>query len=139
MPRKASVVEVKRNGGGAFHPFHREESGGKANGSASKAPSSTAVASTSSTVGAAIGGNGGSKEKEEKDGQTQRKQRRCWSQELHKRFLQALQQLGGPDCEYSIFKPSFICFCDFDEIVVFRSELWSLLFQQLRQSKSGSS
>ncbi|GAU23524.1 hypothetical protein TSUD_40030, partial [Trifolium subterraneum] len=31
-------------------------------------------------------------EKEEK-----RKQRRCWSQDLHKRFLQALQQLGGAD------------------------------------------
>ncbi|PHT71219.1 hypothetical protein T459_26323, partial [Capsicum annuum] len=31
--------------------------------------------------------------KKEKDGQ--RKQRRCWSPELHRRFLQALQQLGG--------------------------------------------
>lgn len=27
--------------------------------------------------------------------QTSRKQRRCWSQELHRRFVNALQQLGG--------------------------------------------
>ena len=27
--------------------------------------------------------------------QTSRKQRRCWSTELHRRFLNALQQLGG--------------------------------------------
>lgn len=27
--------------------------------------------------------------------QTARKQRRCWSPELHKRFVNALQQLGG--------------------------------------------
>lgn len=25
-----------------------------------------------------------------------RKQRRCWSPELHRRFVDALQQLGGP-------------------------------------------
>ncbi|KAI5075301.1 hypothetical protein GOP47_0009377 [Adiantum capillus-veneris] len=29
-------------------------------------------------------------------GQTPRKARRCWSPELHQRFLHALQQLGGP-------------------------------------------
>lgn len=28
--------------------------------------------------------------------QTSRKQRRCWSTELHRRFVNALQQLGGP-------------------------------------------
>lgn len=28
--------------------------------------------------------------------QTSRKQRRCWSQELQKLFVNALQQLGGP-------------------------------------------
>nr|GMC87597.1 transcription factor HHO2-like [Ipomoea batatas] len=28
--------------------------------------------------------------------QTSRKQRRCWSPDLHKRFINALQQLGGP-------------------------------------------
>eukprot|EP00249_Psilotum_nudum_P027814 c35948_g1_i1 orf=218-733(+) len=30
------------------------------------------------------------------NGQSQRKARRCWSPELHQRFLNALQQLGGP-------------------------------------------
>ncbi|CAA7049804.1 unnamed protein product [Microthlaspi erraticum] len=45
------------------------------------------------------GGSGGQKKDLEKDGgrgRGQRKQRRCWSQELHRRFLNALKQLGGP-------------------------------------------
>lgn len=33
--------------------------------------------------------------REEREGQSNRKARRCWSPELHRRFLQALQQLGG--------------------------------------------
>ncbi|KAF7802397.1 myb-like transcription factor family protein [Senna tora] len=37
--------------------------------------------------------------KREKDGQGQRKQQRCWSPELHKRFLQVLQQLGDAEEE----------------------------------------
>lgn len=97
VPRKANVVEVKRNGG-AFQPFQREEKSaivdGKANNYASaigKTPSSPPVPATSSTGPVRIDSR-----KEEK-GQTQRKQRRCWSQELHKRFLHALQQLGGAD------------------------------------------
>ena len=92
---------MKRNGG-AFQPFQREENSGKANASAGKAPASSPVAATSSTAGTGTGGgNAGNNKKEEKEGQ--RKQRRCWSPELHKRFLYALQQLGGPDCEYQIF------------------------------------
>lgn len=85
------MVELKRSGsgGGAFQPFHKEERASKTSESLSKAPSSTAVTVTSN--------NAGSSKKEEKEGQ--RKQRRCWSQELHKRFLQALQQLGGADSE----------------------------------------
>ncbi|KAJ1385271.1 SANT/Myb domain [Sesbania bispinosa] len=97
LPRKTNVVEVTRNGG-AFQPFHREESAvvGKTNTSASgKSPSSPPVPATSSTGPARVD-NGGSNKREEK-GQNQRKQRRCWSQELHKRFLQALHQLGGAD------------------------------------------
>ncbi|KAI4313962.1 hypothetical protein L6164_026905 [Bauhinia variegata] len=98
VPRKASVVEVNRNGG-AFQPFHREESGGKPNAPAAKAatPSSPPVPATSSTAGAATGDDGGSNRREEKESQAHRKQRRCWSPELHKRFLHALQQLGGAD------------------------------------------
>ncbi|KAE8654470.1 putative uv excision repair protein rad23 [Hibiscus syriacus] len=89
----ASTVEMKRNGG-AFQPFHREKSlekksVGKGNASAT---------STSTTESGSRGGadNGNSNKKEEKEvGQPQRKQRRCWSSELHRRFLHALHQLGG--------------------------------------------
>ena len=56
-------------------------------------PSSMAsVAAASSAAG--TGGRGGSK-REEKEGKSEKKARRCWSPELHRRFLQALQQLGG--------------------------------------------
>ncbi|PON59508.1 GARP transcription factor [Parasponia andersonii] len=93
LPKKASVVEVKRNGG-AFQPFQRVKKVEKGNGSSSgcTAPVATAPA-TSSNDGTITGGSG--KREEQKEGQTQRKQRRNWSPELHKRFLNALQQLGG--------------------------------------------
>ncbi|KAK9934808.1 hypothetical protein M0R45_021937 [Rubus argutus] len=87
LPRKALVVEVKRNGG-AFQPFQREKSIGKTNGAVAKSPASAPA--TSST---ADGVSGGNSKKEDKEGQ--RKQRRNWSPELHRRFLHALQQLGG--------------------------------------------
>jgi len=107
VPRKATVMEVKRNGGGgAFQPFQREKSVGKGNASVGKAPSSlapepapaVAVTTTSSSAETTTVGNGesgGSGRREDKEGQAQRKQRRNWSPELHKRFLSALQQLGG--------------------------------------------
>ncbi|KAL2347345.1 hypothetical protein Fmac_001345 [Flemingia macrophylla] len=94
VPRKTNVVEVKRNGG-AFQPFHREEKSGVAKANAStngKAPSSPPVPATSSSTGPVR-----VESKREEKAQAQRKQRRCWSQELHKRFLHALQQLGGAD------------------------------------------
>nr|GMD77155.1 transcription factor HHO3-like [Ipomoea batatas] len=82
---KDAVMGVKRNGsGGAFHPFKREKS---------SAAVQTLVSTPAKTADEGNGG-GGSK-KEEKETQSQRKQRRCWSPELHRRFLQALQQLGG--------------------------------------------
>ncbi|KAG5068633.1 hypothetical protein AAZX31_01G079500 [Glycine max] len=97
VPRKTDVVEVKRNGG-AFQPFQREEKSGDAKASINndasaigKAPSSPPVPATSSTGPVRV------ENKKEEKGQAQRKQRRCWSQELHKRFLHALQQLGGAD------------------------------------------
>ncbi|KAK4715370.1 hypothetical protein R3W88_013708 [Solanum pinnatisectum] len=87
-PKKVSVVEVKKNGsGGAFHPFKKEKN----------AVAAVKITPTSGVVSAATGSstveNGGGSKKEDKDGQ--RKQRRCWSPELHRRFLHALQQLGG--------------------------------------------
>ncbi|XP_019168488.1 PREDICTED: myb family transcription factor EFM-like [Ipomoea nil] len=79
-PKEESPEEVKRNGsGGAFQPFKKEKSG-----AAAAAQPPTAASSTAET---------GRSKKEDKE--SQRKQRRCWSPELHKRFLQALQQLGG--------------------------------------------
>lgn len=101
VPRKTTVMEVKRNGG-AFQPFHREKSVGKSNVSvvgklpaqAPVAAPAVAVATTSSSAETASGGRG-SERRDEKDGQSQRKQRRNWSPELHKRFVNALHQLGG--------------------------------------------
>lgn len=119
-PQKVAVVEVKRNGsGGAFHPFKREKIAGASNVTKSEAPkgcdrTSTQVAEASSTAetGGSSGGGGGDgggggnagSKKEGKEGQSnQRKSRRCWSPELHKRFLLALQQLGGAHGMYENF------------------------------------
>ncbi|KAK6242843.1 SANT/Myb domain - like 10 [Theobroma cacao] len=97
--KSGSAVEVKRNGG-AFQPFHREKTVEKSVPSVGKANAS--ATSTSTTESGSRGGGGGeanngntNSKKEEKEGQPQRKQRRCWSPELHRRFLHALQQLGG--------------------------------------------
>ncbi|CAN6727647.1 unnamed protein product [Malus baccata var. baccata] len=92
LPRKALVMEVNRNGG-AFQPFQKEKSIGKTNVPVAKLPSSAAA--TSSTTDTVSGGSGENNKKEEKDELGRRKQRRNWSPELHRRFLNALQQLGG--------------------------------------------
>lgn len=93
LPKKAEVMEVKRNGG-AFQPFQREKNIEKSNGSrATEAPPSAPA--MSSSAGAVTGGGSGKKEEQKEGQQSQRKQRRNWSPELHKRFLNALQQLGG--------------------------------------------
>ncbi|KAG9140319.1 hypothetical protein Leryth_023297 [Lithospermum erythrorhizon] len=107
-PKKVQVVEVKRDGsGGAFHPFKREKSVGTSSTSKDKsgggdgckaAATNGKAAATSPSVETSGSGGGGDDvecKKEKKEGNNQRKQRRCWSPELHKRFLQALQQLGG--------------------------------------------
>ncbi|XP_044488799.1 transcription factor HHO3-like [Mangifera indica] len=92
IPRKTTVLEVKKNGG-AFQPFNREKSEGKAEQKANPCVPMAAASSTAETVSKS--GGGGSNKREDKDGQSERKQRRCWSPELHRRFLHALQQLGG--------------------------------------------
>ncbi|KAF8407849.1 hypothetical protein HHK36_006986 [Tetracentron sinense] len=79
QPRKTSVIENKKSRG-AFHPFHREKA--------------TPAAATSSTTETGNEGRESGKQ-EEKEGQSHRKTRRAWSPELHRRFLHALQQLGG--------------------------------------------
>ncbi|KAL9225782.1 hypothetical protein vseg_001669 [Gypsophila vaccaria] len=137
QPKKVAVVEVKKNGGGAFHPFQKEKSISNGHGNVNmdmdmdidvnenkikknndinddngnnnnnnnnniKATSLPAVSACSSAEAAEDGarsgsgsGSAGGSKKEEKSEQSQRKSRRCWSPELHRRFLNALQQLGG--------------------------------------------
>lgn len=90
-------MEVNRNGsGGAFHPFKKEKSQVETAKAAAVAPApvnrSVAPPSTSSSADT---GGGGEKKVDNKEGQSQRKARRCWSTELHRKFLHALQQLGG--------------------------------------------
>uniref|UniRef100_A0A1J3G2K8 Protein PHR1-LIKE 1 n=1 Tax=Noccaea caerulescens TaxID=107243 RepID=A0A1J3G2K8_NOCCA len=87
------AVEVKRNVG-AFHPFLKE----KAAVAAAKADSQPlkAIAPTPTTSSSTEETGGNQRESErQKQSQMLRKQRRCWSPELHRRFLHALQQLGG--------------------------------------------
>ncbi|KAK6931465.1 SANT/Myb domain [Dillenia turbinata] len=98
-PRKG-VVEVKKNG--AFHPFTKENkiSGISPQTATVGVSNSTATSSTVETANATTstgGGGGGGSRREDKEGQSQRKLRRSWSPELHKRFLRALKQLGGAD------------------------------------------
>lgn len=94
-------MEVKRNGsGGAFHPFKKEKSQVGTSAVAAVTPvainRSVPPASTSSSVENGGGNKKTEKEKEkEREREAQRKSRRCWSTELHRKFLQALQQLGG--------------------------------------------
>lgn len=85
-PRKVTVVEVNKNGnGGAFRPFKREDKR-----MVVEAPPPDAAASSTAETGVSSSGCKG-EDKED----SHRKARRCWSPELHRRFLQALQQLGG--------------------------------------------
>jgi hypothetical protein len=95
--------------GGAFHPFEKQ-----------KPPEAADVPASSTTAPAisAVVGDSGDKatsdtevhDKDTKDrkediqkdkdreeqSQPSRKPRRCWAAELHRKFLQALHQLGGP-------------------------------------------
>ncbi|KAK1301805.1 putative Myb family transcription factor [Acorus calamus] len=73
-PRKPFAIELKKTGGGAFVPFHGGE----------KSPPAVVVPATAASTNS------------ETEGQSShRKARRCWSPELHRRFLHALQLLGG--------------------------------------------
>ncbi|XP_073279499.1 transcription factor HHO3-like [Primulina huaijiensis] len=85
-------LEVKRDGStGAFHPFKKEKS------CDAMAPTVSARVPPASASSTAETSRGDGKKKEEKEGHSRRKPRRSWSPELHRRFLQALKQLGGPD------------------------------------------
>lgn len=98
-PKIVPVVEVTRNGGGAFHPFKKEKipaaapAAGICKLSPTPAAGPTAAVSSTAETGSGSAGCGGSKSEDK--GQSNRKARRCWSPELHRRFLHSLQQLGG--------------------------------------------
>ncbi|XP_022982180.1 transcription factor HHO2-like [Cucurbita maxima] len=92
----SSAVEVKNNGGGgggAFQPFQK----GKTTPLKLEAAVDVAKTVGSSPIReATTSSTAETSKREEKESQTRRKQRRCWSSELHRRFVHALQQLGGP-------------------------------------------
>lgn len=105
LPCRPVALNATRTGG-AFHPFEKEKQ---------PEPELPASSTTAPASSALVGDSGDkatsdtevhdkdSKDVTEKDtdkdkeGQSQpnRKPRRCWAPELHRRFLQALQQLGG--------------------------------------------
>jgi hypothetical protein len=98
--------------GGAFQPFEKEKfvslPASSTGATSSTAGVSSGAAATSSFACATNERKEKEKEKEketnkeqgndkgkEEQSQINRKPRRCWSPELHRRFLHALQQLGG--------------------------------------------
>ncbi|KAF8108250.1 hypothetical protein N665_0112s0007 [Sinapis alba] len=109
--KKAKVVEVKPNNNnncGGFQPFQREKKRVFSETDMQPAvkpvvsapavkvvASATATTTTSSTAETCCPEKGREVHIHQQQSQTRRKQRRCWSPELHRRFLHALQQLGG--------------------------------------------
>ncbi|KAJ0900511.1 putative transcription factor MYB-HB-like family [Helianthus annuus] len=79
---KKLTMDEQRNGCDSFHLFEKKK---------------ISVSSSSDTDGgggSGCGGGGGGNDCGDK-GRSNKKERRCWSPELHRRFLHALQQLGG--------------------------------------------
>lgn len=113
------ALDTKQRNGGAFLPFSKEKNKGM--GSASRGLPELALASSEKAIeekkscvemdsgsigtrrdnggkgGGAEQGKGGSNTATEGQlaPQTHRKARRCWSPDLHRRFVNALQILGG--------------------------------------------
>ncbi|KAJ0725146.1 putative transcription factor MYB-HB-like family [Helianthus annuus] len=85
LSKKLLSKKEKRYGCGTFHLLQKKNT--------STSPS----ADTDGGGGQSGGGGGGhnSGSNGEDKGHSNKKERRCWSQELHRRFLHALQQLGG--------------------------------------------
>lgn len=97
LSKKLLAMEVNRNGYGDYHPFKKKKNSCAAltigvETCAAMVPTA-AVSSSVDTDGG--GGGGGGRSKGEDKGKSNIKERRCWSPELHRRFLHALQQLGG--------------------------------------------
>ncbi|CAA2993877.1 transcription factor HHO3-like [Olea europaea subsp. europaea] len=83
----------ERGTSGAFHQFKIEKSVGAETTTAQGIMNRSAAPPAVTTAGANSRAEKGGGSKKEK--QSERKARRTWSPELHKRFLQALEQLGG--------------------------------------------
>ncbi|PIA63553.1 hypothetical protein AQUCO_00201118v1 [Aquilegia coerulea] len=69
---------------GAFRPFQRDEG--------HRASTATSTSTTAETVGVSPVNRA---EEKQRQVESHKKARRSWSNELHKKFLNALQQLGG--------------------------------------------
>ncbi|KAF8094023.1 hypothetical protein N665_0371s0008 [Sinapis alba] len=99
VAKKARVVEVKPNNNlCGFQPFQKESERVFSETDLLPAVKATAPApatTTCSTTETSSVDKGEQIQKQQLQSQTLRKQRRCWSPELHRRFLHALQQLGG--------------------------------------------
>ena len=95
----SAVVDVEKKGvGGGFQPFQEKnpsETEAAAVVGKTVCCSPVMEATASSTAEIVSKGSGGNSQREEKESQTQRKRRRRWSSELHRRFVRALQRLGG--------------------------------------------
>ncbi|CAF2063072.1 hypothetical protein HID58_072783 [Brassica napus] len=104
VAKKARVVEVKPNSHnrGGFQPFQKEQKRvfsetdlHPAVKATTPAPAPATTTCSTTEVGGVDKAGEEQVQKQQLQTQTQRKQRRCWSPELHRRFLHALQQLGG--------------------------------------------
>eukprot|EP00252_Welwitschia_mirabilis_P014869 TRINITY_DN3291_c0_g1_i4.p1 TRINITY_DN3291_c0_g1~~TRINITY_DN3291_c0_g1_i4.p1 ORF type:complete len:315 (+),score=43.39 TRINITY_DN3291_c0_g1_i4:406-1350(+) len=91
-------------------PEHEEElksnneNSAMSNGSRSRSPGPTRSTESAemrnpNPTHASVSSKALSSQTQPANGQTQRKARRCWSPELHRRFVNALQQLGGSQGE----------------------------------------
>ncbi|KAG8058864.1 hypothetical protein GUJ93_ZPchr0002g25068 [Zizania palustris] len=98
LPCKPVALNGRR-AGGAFQPFDKEKRAELPASSTTAAASPTAVGDSGDKPTHDTEKNTDTKDGKDKDKEGQsdphRKPRRCWAPELHRRFLQALQQLGG--------------------------------------------
>ncbi|KAL5208897.1 hypothetical protein ABZP36_033332 [Zizania latifolia] len=98
LPCKPVALNGRR-AGGAFQPFEKEKRAELPASSTTAAASSTVVGDSGDKPTHDTEKNTDTKDGKDKDKEGQsdphRKPRRCWAPELHRRFLQALQQLGG--------------------------------------------
>lgn len=128
MPENPTEVCNYRNRGGAFVPFKGKSGcGTKEDKEVSQVPSLSLMPPMAAELGGSLnsnsktnnlgcrGGPGSSlstdkmklpckpQQQTQQQQQASRKQRRCWSPELHRRFIDALQQLGGSQGKHNRF------------------------------------